>query len=63
VGQLATICPTTGDPVPLGIEVSSRAKVMQMLDETLPLDGHVVCPHCGKKHEWSGRDVTGYLEA
>jgi hypothetical protein len=63
VGQLATICPTTGDPLPLGIEVLSRDKVMKLLNDPLPLGGQVECPHCGEKHEWSERDVTGYLEA
>ncbi len=45
-------CPTTGVLVPVGIDTDS-------LDE-LDTEGHVVlvCPNCGRDHEWTAEDAV-----
>jgi predicted RNA-binding Zn-ribbon protein involved in translation (DUF1610 family) len=50
--HLIFICPTTGREVDSGVE-SEISTLLRIRDEAV----RVLCPACGKRHEWRVRDA------
>jgi endogenous inhibitor of DNA gyrase (YacG/DUF329 family) len=44
-------CPTTGKPVPTGIDVPKEMNLGGFTNNS------VNCPYCGKVHTWNGKDA------
>ncbi len=48
MGAILIRCPITGQDVPTGIYMDEET-----FATLLPFTGQLMCPHCGKMHEWS----------
>jgi hypothetical protein len=52
MGPIFTLCPTTGQEIPTGIEADK-----QTLARVPAFRSRILCQHCGEEHEWTQRDA------